>query len=327
MDKTNENPVTVEAASQTNSEKAVKPPKHFRISYERRKSLYGYGFIAIWLIGAIYFFVMPVITSFIYSFNDTQVVAGVGKMTLTWNKFGNYIFAFREDPTYVTNLVAVLQQSLLKTPLIIVFSIFIAMILNQKFKGRTAVRAIFFLPVIIATGLVINIINNNLGEGGFSGAEQFTTMFEADLVDQLLTFIGIYGLSPSITTAITTLTSDVFNLVWNSGIQILIFLAALQSIPSSAKEASDIEGATSWEFFWKITLPYISPMILANLIYTIIDTFTDPGNTVMIQITTLTRDWQYGKASAMTWAYFMIVLVAVGIVFGLVKKFIHYEVD
>ena len=144
-----------------------------KIPYERRKALYGYGFIALWAIGTIYFFIMPLIESFIYSFNKTQPVDG--EMPLEWVGLKNYIDAFRTDVDYSPALVNMLKDTALKTPLILVFSIFIAVILNQKFKGRTFARAVFFLPVIIATGPVIDIINGNMSTGGYAGgSEQFS---------------------------------------------------------------------------------------------------------------------------------------------------------
>ncbi len=310
--------------------KAVKPPKEakvkgMRIPYERRKALYGYAFIAIWFIGAVYFFLMPLVTSLVYSFNITSPEKGV--MNLDWNGFGHYIDAFRKDQHYSQYLVSVLGDTALKTPLILIFSIFVAVILNQKFRGRVFARAVFFLPVIIATGPVIEIINGNMSTGGYAGgSEQFNTLFETDLVDQLLEFLGIYGISESLTQTITTVTSDIFNLVWNSGIQILIFLSALQNIPFTAKEAAQMEGATAWEYFWKITIPYISPMILAALVYTVVDSFVDPENQVMKLIMAQESSWNYGYMAAMAWAYFAIVGLALAIISGIISKHVYYEV-
>lgn len=309
--------------------KASKPPKQkgMKIPYERRKALYGYGFIALWLLGSIYFFMMPVIESIIYSFCDTIPAPDQGGMSLDFVGLKNYKNALTVHPTYPIALPEVLWDTLLKTPLILVFSIFIAIILNQKFKGRTVARAIFFLPVIIATGPVIDIINGNMDSAGTNGgSEQFNSLFETDLVGDLLTFLGIYGISDKLTEIINTLTSDIFNLVWNSGIQILLFLSALQTIPFSAKEAAQMEGATSWEYFWKITLPYISPMIVASLVYTIVDSFVDPENQVMKIVLGMGKNWEFGYQAAMLWLYFIIVAVALGIVIAIVNKFVYYEV-
>lgn len=315
-------------------EKAVKAPKEskapprqkgLKIPYERRKALYGYGFLAIWIIGTIYFFIKPLIVSFWWSFNKTEVT--LGEMKTTFIGLQNYIDTFTKDTDYTEALLAVLKDTAWKTPLIIIFSIFVAVILNQKFRGRTFARAVFFLPVIIATGPVINIINGNMDSSGYSGgADQFSTMFETDMAGALLRFLGVYNISDTVTEVISMVTSDIFNLVWESGIQIIIFLAALQNIPFSAKEAAQIEGATSWEFFWKITLPYISPMIVANLIYTIVDSFIDPANGVMALVLQQASDWMHGYSAAMAWSYFLIVILALGIVLPIINKFVYYEV-
>ncbi len=323
----------VKAAKAVKAPKAAKAPKApkepkvkgLKIPYERRKALYGYGFLAIWIIGTLYFFIRPLITSFWYSLNKTTVT--IGQMSTEFIGIQNYIDTFTKDTDYTEALLTVLKDTLWKTPIIIIFSILIAVILNQKFRGRTFARAVFFLPVIIATGPVISIINGDMDTSGYSGgADQFSTMFETDMAGALLRFLGVYNISDSVTELISLVTSDIFNLVWNSGIQIIIFLAALQNIPFSAKEAAQIEGATSWEFFWKITLPYISPMIVANLIYTIIDSFIDTTNGVMELVLEQASAWNYGYSAAMAWAYFLIVILALCIVLPIVNKFVYYEV-
>lgn len=296
-----------------------------KMGYEKRKSMYGYGFIAIWFVGALVFFMIPLVQSFLYSFQDIR--PDTGGMVGGWVGLEKYNYALNVDPNYRQYLVSVLQTTLWKTPLILVFSLFVAVILNQKFKGRTFARAVFFLPVIIATGPVFNIINGNMASTGNSDASQFSTMFSTDLLGELMEFLGIYGISDSIQTTIDTISNNIFGIVWNAGIQILMFLSALQNIPVSAKEAAQIEGATAWEYFWKITLPNVSPMILTCFIFTIIDSFTDPNNAVMGRISDLQMDWKYGEASAMAWIYFSIVLVAIGIVTLILNKFIYYEVD
>lgn len=318
--------------SKTNSaavaKAASKPPKHkgIRLPYEQRKAMYGYGFISIWAIGSIYFFIVPLIKSLVYSFYDTKVADG--GLTLTNFGLHNYVDAFRHDQNYSKALVEMLKDTALRTPLILIFSIFIAVILNQKFKGRTFARSVFFLPVIIATGPVISIINGNMETGGYAGgSDQFSTMFETNLVDQLLNYLGIMNISDSLTELINSLTTDIFNLVWNSGIQILLFLSALQNIPFSAKEAAQMEGATAWEYFWKITIPYISPTILTSLVYTIVDSFVDPSNDVMTIVLQKASEWEHGYSAAMAWAYFLIVGIVLAIVVALINKFVYYEVE
>lgn len=305
-----------------------------KIPYERRKSLYGYGFIALWLVGTLLWFLKPMVESLCYCFMDNATlkpeVGGMNKQWLSFADFGwitNFKYAFAVDPSYKQKLLGVLKDTALTTPMILVFSLFIAVILNQEFKGRGFARAIFFLPVIIATGPVYNIINGDIASTGADSGAQFSTLFQTDIVDELLEFLGVMNISDSLSEVINTVTTDIFGLVWSSGIQILIFLAALQNIPPSAKEAASMEGATAWEYFWKITLPYVSPMILANFIYTVIDSFTATDNAVMSRVLEKQLEWDYGYAAAMAWSYFAIVMVVVGIITVIINKFIFYEVE
>jgi ABC-type sugar transport system permease subunit len=152
-------------------------------------------------------------------------------------------------------------------------------------------------------------------------------MFQTDMVDEFLRFLGLYNVSREFADFIGQATSDIFNLLWKSGIQILIFLSALQQIPTSAKEAASMEGATAWEFFWKITFPTISPMILANLIYTIIDTFADSQNMVMRRVLQQAGILEYGYAAALAWIYFGIIALALALVVGIVSRHVFYAVE
>lgn len=304
---------------------SAKEPKHHKLAYEKSKALYGYGFISLWMVGTLLFFIIPLFKSLYYSFNEVTV--NPGSLDTSWVGLDKYSKVLFSDPNYTEYLGDTLLETLWKTPLVLIFSLFIAVILNQKFKGRALSRAIFFLPVIIATGPVYKIINGDMGTTGNTGADQFSTMFSTDMVGSLLEFLGIYGLSDNMSTIISTVTDNIFGIVWSSGIQILLFLAALQNIPPSAKEAAQMEGATAWEYFWKITFPYVSPFILANLIFTVIDSFTSPTNSVMKRIIEMKNSWAFGEASAMAWIYFLIVLAAIALITAIVNKFIYYEVD
>ena len=311
--------------------------KKSRISYEKKKGLYGYGFIAIWIVGVIYMFIIPIFQSAWYSMCYTELVstpeqAAQRGMTSAgiyteWNNFGNYEEALFKNQDYLPKLTESLGAMVPQVIIVMIFSLFIALLLNQKFRGRTFARAVFFLPVLVATGPVLAVIRGDISNNGISSGEQFSALFQTDLVDELLEFLGIYNLSEQLTTTIQTITSDIFNLLWSAGIQILIFLAALQQIPTSAKEAASMEGATGWEFFWKITFPMISPMILANLIYTVIDTFIDSENAVMKIVLAQSRNLKYGLSAAMAWIYFLIVAVALAIIVAVVSKFVFYEND
>ena len=311
--------------------------KKSRISYEKKKGLYGYGFIAIWIVGVIYMFLIPIIQSAWYSLSFTELVTTpeqIEKRGMTsagiyteWNNFANYEEALFKHQDYLPKLTESLTAMIPQVIVVMIFSLFIALLLNQKFRGRTFARAIFFLPVLVATGPVLAVIRGDISTNGISSGEQFSSLFQTDLVDELLSFLGIYNLNEQLTTTIQTITSDIFNLLWSAGIQILIFLAALQQIPVSAKEAAAMEGATGWEFFWKITFPMISPMILANLIYTVIDTFIDSENAVMSLVLAQSRALKYGLSAAMAWIYFLIIAVALAIIVAIVSKFVFYEND
>ena len=317
-------------------EKAQVKIKTTKIPYEKKKGLYGYGFIALWFIGTLWLFIMPVLTSLWYSLCNTKLLdkAGALEVGMTsagiyteWNGFYNFTKAFTIDTTFLPKLGTALGEILPNTSVIMIFSLFIAVILNQKFRGRTLARAIFFLPVLIATGPVISVINGDMTSQGVSDAAQFSTLFKTDLVTELMEFLGIYNLNQTFTDIIKDITSGVLNLVWNSGIQILIFLSALQTIPPSAKEAASIEGATAWEFFWKITFPYISPMILSNLVYTVIDAFVSTDNVVMEYVLAQSRNWEYGYSAALAWIYFAIVGACLGIICVIINRFVYYEND
>lgn len=305
------------------AEKSKKAKK--KLSYQKKRSLCGYCFIGVWLVGTLIFFLIPLFSSLIWSFCNVKIETGSSE--LSWVGIENYKYSFNTDPYYAQYLKTTLSETLWKTPLIIVFSLFIAVILDQKFRGRTLARAIFFLPVIIATGPVYAIISGDMSSTGNTAAEQFSTMFSTDLIGELMQFLGIYGLSDDINNLISTIEDNIFGIVWSSGIQILLFLAALQNIPASAKEAAQLEGATAWEYFWKITFPYVSPFILANLIFTVIDSFTSPTNKVMGRILAMRDDWNFGSACAMSWIYFGISLGTVGIIILIANHFIYYEND
>ena len=176
------------------SAKTEKSSKKRRImSYQRRKSLYGYGFISLWLAGTVLFFLIPLGKSLWYSFCSVSV--DPGSLNTEFRGMDNYFSVLGEDPYYTEYLGDVLLETLWKTPLILIFSLFIAVVLNQKFRGRTLARAVFFLPVIIATGPVFRIISGDMDSTGNAGAEQFNTMFSTNLVGELMQFLGIYGRS------------------------------------------------------------------------------------------------------------------------------------
>ncbi|MDE6425948.1 MAG: sugar ABC transporter permease [Ruminococcus sp.] len=289
-----------------------------KIPYSVKKSLYGYGFIGLWIFGTIIFFLIPLVKSLIYSFSEVTIDSG--KIIIEYVGFEKYIKVLTEDEKYTEYLTNMVIETLWKTPVIIIFSLFIAVVLNQKFRGRTFARAVFFLPVIIVTGSAYKIINGNINSSGNNDISNFSTVFSTYFMGDFLEFIGIYGVSNRVNDFISAVADNIYGIVWNSGIQILLFLSALQNIPSSVREASLIDGATAWEFFWKITVPYIKPFIIANIIFTVIDTFTNPLNTVMERISVMRNQWAFGEASAMAWVYFALIMLITAIIVILFNK-------
>ena len=252
---------------------------------------------------------------------------------MTWVGLKHYMVLFSEEADYSIAIIDGLKSMILKIPAIVIFSLFMAIILNQKMTGRAVFRAIFFLPVILSTG-VIDRINaedafaNTVGNGSSAGVdnntgEQAGGIVSALDIEQLL---GNIQLGASLVTYVTDLVNNIFDIVSRSGVQMLIFLSGLQSISPSIYESCQVEGASSWETFWKITLPMISPMILVNAVYTVIDLFTCYDNNVMLYMETIyRRDSGYSLAGAMGWVYVGIVLVFILIVALILKSVVFYQ--
>ncbi|MBQ7725951.1 MAG: sugar ABC transporter permease, partial [Clostridia bacterium] len=215
---------------------------------------------------------------------------------------------------YNKNLVSAMTSLLYKVPVIIIASLFFAMLLNAKFRGRTFVRAVFFLPVIIASGVVIEIINSDtFATSLITASEGMESTVKASSYGLTSLLIDM-GLGEQVVGYFSTVSSNLYDLMWRTGIQMIIFLAALQSISPALYEASSIEGASGWENFWMVTVPMIGPMILINVVYTIIDTFTDASNVVMTQISSVFTDQQYDRAAAMSWVYFLLIGLILAVV-------------
>ena len=292
------------------------------IAYDKKQGFVGFMFTLPWLIGFLMFFFVPAIKSIQFSLSDVKIFEDYAT---EWNNFSNYINIFN-NANFIQNLSTTFGDLFINVPVILVFSLFVAVLLNRKFIGRGLARAVFFLPVIVTTGVVMTAFNgasdsSKVFEGEVSNGILFSTMNSTAVLQEL-------GLSQQITGYLITISDRIFDVVWDSGIQIILFLSALQGISPALYEACDVEGATAWEKFWLITFPSVSPIILVNIIYTIVDTFSDPSNAVLHQIDELvTSTFDYGTAAAMVWVYFAIVLVIIGGVFLVCKKLIFYEVD
>lgn len=300
-----------------------------RISQKVVSSFTGYMFILPFILGFLWFFLRPIIQSFIFSFSTIQI--GGNGYTTSWTGWDNYLYIFLKDATFVPVLLETIGKTALEFPLILIISFFSATLLNQKFKGRAFARSIFFLPVIITSGILLRFESNSLAllsksiaDGQQFGGNEIGNFFSYNLYF----FLRNTKLDINFIDYILDAISEIYSIITLSGVQILIFLSALQTIPPSLKEAAHIDGATGWEFFWKITFPMVSPFILVNLVYTIIDNFTIPTNKIIILINnTMFEDANFAVSSAMGWSYFIVIILLMGLITALLSRGVYYEND
>ncbi|MBO5322129.1 MAG: sugar ABC transporter permease [Clostridia bacterium] len=281
------------------------------------KSRYGYLFTTHWIIGIVIFFALPLVQSIIYSFSKADVVAGGIK--ITFMGLDNYKQILFEDPNYEKWLKGSITSYLYSLPIIILLSMTLALILNQKFKGRLFFRALYFLPVIISTGAVINLIfkttGSDMSDVGVSDALSANMISVDDI-------IKLFNINGAVAKYITSTISKIFDLVWSCGIQIVLFLAGLQSVPSSFFEASKIEGATKWEEFWFITFPMLSRVTLLVTVFTMVELITSERTTLIKNVYSMMRTGNYDESSAMMWFYFLICGGIMGIIVFLYNRFL-----
>lgn len=283
---------------------------------ENRRAMAGRLFVLPFTIGFLLFFLKPLIESLMFVFSDVKLQ--LGGFDKSFVGLENLKYIFLKDPDFNKNLVSTTTSLLYKVPVIIIASLFFAVILNSKFKGRTLIRAIFFLPVIIASGVVMEIINSDTFATSLISASEGMDSKVSATSYGLTNLLIDMGLNSKIVEYFSYISSNLYDLMWRTGIQMIIFLAALQSISPSLYEASSIEGGSAWENFWMITIPMIMPMAIVNIVYTIIDSFTDSANTLMKQISQVFGEQQYDRAAAMSWVYFLLtgVLLAVILFIG-----------
>ena len=289
-----------------------------KLNMKQKQSLAGWAFVTPWIIGLIFFFIQPVTNFLIYSFNTFKMGQGGYTLEPLDNPFKHYIDAWTSDVNYAPRFVGAFEHFLYAVPIIVVFSLFCAILLNQDFKGRGLMRAIFFLPVITTSGVFGLITTRGMSMAGVESANTTeAAMFDVTL---LTDFLIESGIPASIVEALSGAVSNVAGLIWNSGVQILIFLIGLLSIPESCYEAARVEGATGWETFWKITFPVVSPFILANFVYTFITECMSTSNGVILYVSELAGGFRYSQASAMMWMYFLTMVVIVALIFGIGSK-------
>ncbi len=308
-------------------------PAITKAARKKRRAVYnwrttaGYFFIAPSVIGLAFIFIPSLVTSIAYSFSE--VVIDFNEVVSSRVGWANYYEAFFVNTDFRVLLFNGVKGMALDSVLILIFSFFVATILNQRFIGRSFARMIFFLPVILSTGLVATVqmattnynpfVATAAAGARFGGSGGLSSLFNlSDLLYKL-------SVNETLSTAIVYAVNNTYNIVNASGVQIIIFLSALQSIPTSLFEASKVEGASKWEEFWKITFPIITPMIFVNFVYTVIDSFTNPLYGIMTYIQTQAFGYnRLGFGAALSWIYFLIILVMLGLVTFVMRKRMTY---
>jgi oligogalacturonide transport system permease protein len=272
------------------------------MKHSTREALYGYSFVILWVIGFGVFTLVPLIQTFLYSLNQVTVSAtGIDMVYVKWDNYSRALFT---DPTFVQSLIEYVIETAVSVPIVIIFSLIIAMFLNMKFRFKGFFRTIFFLPVVITSGPVIQELT---AQGATSVPEIANSAVVANFLSQL---------PPSISTPVQYLLTSFILILWFSGVQILIYLSSLQKIDKSVYEAASIDGASSWEAFWKITLPSLSTTTMINVVYTIITLSHFSENRIIKYIYGQTYAVQggIGYSSAMSFLYFaVLVLLLAGV--------------
>jgi ABC-type sugar transport system permease subunit len=285
-----------------------------RLTLRQRNALYGYLFVTIWFVGFMIWFMIPLAKNFALSVTDARL-ATITEHSYKFNGIANYVEAFTADIEFMPYLIETMRNLVVDVPFILAFSLAVALLSVQKVPGEAIFRAVFFLPVVIGSAVVIGRMFDQLGNQMVlfrgQGAQQFLYTFLGDKLPVFLSFLN----------------RSVF-VLWRSGVQILIFIAGLKSIDPTLYEVSQVDGATSWGQFWKITLPMLSPVILINIVYTIIDSFTDYFNTVLryIRVVSFTNsEMRMGYASALGNIYFILIFILVIIIFVIVSRVTFYR--
>ncbi len=300
---------------------SVGRPKKLR-SLEKKNSRWGWFFIAPWLVGITVFFAWPMLETAVYSFSKLSV--GAGGFDKLFVGLDNYMYFFTKDTYFLSYLGESIGSSLPQVLIIIAFSTLIALVLKENFPGRGLARAVFFFPVIIASGAVMNILQSQVMMTSSTTEVTQGYLFKApDLVE----VFGELGMPEQVLNSITDIVNQVFDLTWKSGVQILLMLAAVNNIPTSFYEVANMEGATQWEKFWKVTLPTISPTLLVVVIYSLIDGFMDYGNKVMQLLSSYYTNNNYSYSATIGVIYCVSILLLIGLVYKILSRWIFYSVD
>lgn len=295
--------------------------KRIRLNHRMRQIVGGLVFTFPFIIGFSMFFLRPFIEAIMFSFNELKL--GKDGYSLVWQGISNYKYALLTHPSFNEVFVESVVSTLNSLPMVLGFSLFAASLLNQKFKGRAVARMVLFLPVILGAGVVLRM---ETGDWAYIMARDASNAnyFAGDALRQIL---GMIRLPEGVMNYLIEVITSSANIIRASGVQILIFLAGLQSISPSVYEAADVEGATAWEKFWLITFPGLSPLILTNVLYTVIDSLTSTQNRLLLLIDNVSFTGAgFGVGMAMSMLYFLFVIALLGIVYAGISRFVFYNV-
>lgn len=290
-------------------------------TYAQQKAFWGFIYVLPWVLGFIFFFMVPLLSSLRYSFS--KVEANSSGIAITFTGLKNYIEALTVNTSFNRTLTEAIINVVVNVPLIVIFSLFLAVLLNQKFALRSVARSIFFLPVILASGVILSLESSSLVQA-INDQSQSSGILRGFGSFELSNMMLRAGVNETIVNYLTGAVDRIYQIVSQSGVQILIFLAAIQTISPQLYEASKIEGATGYEAFWKITFPMVSPMILVNMIYTIIDSFSRNALTDLIRNTGFVN-FNFGLSSAMAWIYFIAIAIILLISTYFVSRKVFYQ--
>ena len=307
---------------------ATQKVKRDKLSLASKGAITGYLFISPFLIGFLAFMARPIFQSMRMVFSEVTINVAYNRFDLTYTGLANLDRAFFINPHFVRHMTEELSRMGAMILPVLIFSFFVAVLLNEAFPGRAFVRAVFFLPVILASGVLVDLETNNSMLNQVAEQIRESNAMRANITgvleDILMSATGAAAVHDFVEYVFVVI-NQIYTVAMASGIQILIFLSGLQTIPSSVYEASSIEGATAWENFWKITFPMLSPMILVVIVYTVVDFLVRTDNSVMNQARQeILQGMNYGLGSAMLWVYFAAVAAILAILCGIVSRVVYY---
>lgn len=263
------------------------------------------------IIGLLIFFIPTVFMGFRFALSDVSVAEG---LELKFTGMENIKYALRVDPKYFQLVISDLTSLITTLPIVLVFSLFVAVLLNGKVWGKSAFRVIFFLPVIACVGMLASGNSNLVMETMTSNAQE-TENAALTAMSDVTTMLQSLSFSPKLISFVSNSANNIMDIVNRSGVQILIFLAGIQSISPSIYESANVEGASGWETFWKITLPMIMPMMLANVLFTFVDSITRSNTDMVSYIQNMAfSKAQFGYAAAMSWFHYLCLVVMLGLI-------------